>query len=229
MTVEDDDESNSDDSDDFPLTSSLDTTTPAVSTQDVGQCSSTPDPVVPAAQPRSTVSFAPVNPTVLVEPTSKVETWPDVYVFAATRYDSVAALQLAMMDEGFGYASEVRLFLNLVNYGTPVPELVPQLLHPVDNIPMPQFRALPLTARPAHVWRDEGEHAAEQHIAGFMAERFASLEALIAGLWQWSLGLWGLRFAARACNPGTEPGQPGIYGHGTGSGLNYLTGRAARA
>ena len=75
--------------------------------------------------------------------------------------------------------SLARVYLNLVNYGSPLPAHVPQLVHPVPGVLLPQHAVVQQKARPSHFWRDEGSAAAEAHLLAFSTIRFASLIRLV--------------------------------------------------
>lgn len=94
------------------------------------------------------------------------------------------------MENGFGTITEVRIFLNLTTYGTPLPDPIPLLQHPVGQIPLPQLRDSPFIVRPAMYWRDTGCGAASAHLQRFLQQRYNSIDDLVLGLWQWSFGMW---------------------------------------
>ena len=86
-----------------------------------------------------------------LELTTQEERDARIAQFADAHFEDISDLARVLTEAEFGFFPELRIYLNLVNLGSPWPGILLQLRHPIPGVRMPQHFEPQMRVRPRNV------------------------------------------------------------------------------
>ena len=108
--------------------------------------------------------------------------------FADAHFEDISDLARVLTEAEFGFFPELRIYLNLVNFSSTWPGILPQLRHPIPGVRMPQHFEPQMRVRPRNVWMDHHSNAADEHLEGFLAVQYETVGQMALALYNWGFG-----------------------------------------